>query len=67
MPLLLFNGNIELLGPLALRMREARADQVRCTRRRSLGAARRACGHLFLLTRADETVRVMNEFLDRPT
>jgi poly(3-hydroxyalkanoate) depolymerase len=24
------------------------------------------CGHLFLLTRADETVRVMNEFLDRP-
>ena len=24
------------------------------------------CGHLFLLTRADEMVRVMNEFLDRP-
>jgi poly(3-hydroxyalkanoate) depolymerase len=24
------------------------------------------CGHLFLLTRADESVRVINEFLDRP-
>jgi poly(3-hydroxyoctanoate) depolymerase len=24
------------------------------------------CGHLFLLTRADESVRIMSEFLDRP-